>query len=428
MAGSGPTTEIIIRELGPKGDGVGQGPRGRVYVEGGLPGDRLMVRVHRGDDGIARGEILRVMQPSPQRVAPPCVYYDRCGGCTLQHMRVEDYRKWKQDTVRAALEKVNLRPRKWDDPVFVPEATRRRATFAVKKIKSGVIMGYYRRRSKEVTDIETCLVVAPEIMSMRDRLRPLLTGLVQEKRDLDVFIQYAGGAYDVVLTGALGPKGGPDMRTREAVADMARTAGIARIGWRNRDRDEIEILIENAKPVAAFGELRVPLPPGAFLQPTQDGEKALTDAVMALLPEGGKGRYADLFSGCGTFTGPMLARGSVDAYESVDPAVKALTKARGSLPLNVFRRDLFRNPLRREEANRYDAIVFDPPRAGAREQVQALASSKVKCLIGVSCNPATFARDARILCDGGYRLDRLRVVDQFTWSHHVELVAAFTRK
>jgi 23S rRNA (uracil1939-C5)-methyltransferase len=148
--------------------------------------------------------------------------------------------------------------------------------------------------------------------------------------------------------------------------------------------------------------------------------------VMELLPASGK--FADLFSGCGTFSGPMLARGSVDAYESVAPAIRALDKAKAALPLKAFRRDLDREPLRREEANRYDAIVFDPPRAGAAEQAKALAAAKMPVLIGVSCNPATFARDARMLVDGGYRFDSVRVIDQFTWSHHVELVAGFTKK
>jgi 23S rRNA (uracil1939-C5)-methyltransferase len=149
------------------------------------------------------------------------------------------------------------------------------------------------------------------------------------------------------------------------------------------------------------------------------------NTVNAFLPEAGT--FADLFAGCGTFTGAMLARGTVDAYESAGPAVRALDKAKGPKPLRPFRRDLFRAPLSAEEANRYDAIVFDPPRVGAEDQVRALASSKVPHLIGVSCNPVTFARDARILIEGGYRLDRVGIVDQFTWSHHVELAASFRR-
>jgi 23S rRNA (uracil1939-C5)-methyltransferase len=148
--------------------------------------------------------------------------------------------------------------------------------------------------------------------------------------------------------------------------------------------------------------------------------------VMELLPP--RGKFADLFAGCGTFAGPMLARGAVDAFEQTGPAVRALDKAKANQPLRATRRDLYRDPLRRDEANRYDAIVFDPPRAGAQEQVRALASARTPLLVGVSCNPATFARDARLLVDGGYRLDSVKIVDQFTWSHHVELVAGFVKR
>jgi len=238
-----------------------------------------------------------------------------------------------------------------------------------------------------------------------------------------------GGRFELAITGPVGKKGKPDLPVREAIAELAHKADINRISWRARERDQrddIEVMIERNPLIAKFGALDVALPPLAFLQPTQAGETALVEAVMELLPASGK--FADLFAGSGTFSGPMLGRGSVHAYESVGPAIRALDKARGPLPLKAFRRDLDREPLRREEANRYDAIVFDPPRAGAAEQVKALASAKTPLLIAVSCNPATFARDARILVDGGYRLDSVKVIDQFTWSHHVELVAGFSKR
>jgi 23S rRNA (uracil1939-C5)-methyltransferase len=227
----------------------------------------------------------------------------------------------------------------------------------------------------------------------------------------------------------VGKKGKPDLPVREAIADLAHKADINRISWRGRERgerDDIEVMIERHPLMAKFGALDVALPPLAFLQPTEAGEAALVAAVMELLPAHGK--FADLFSGSGTFSGPMLARGPVDAYESSAAAVRALDKAKGALPLKAFRRDLEREPLRREEANRYDAIVFDPPRAGAAEQAKALASAKTPLLVAVSCNPASFARDARFLVDGGYRLETVKVIDQFTFSHHVELVAGFSKR
>jgi 23S rRNA (uracil1939-C5)-methyltransferase len=263
-------------------------------------------------------------------------------------------------------------------------------------------------------------------MAMRTRLTTALAPILHEAKPATVFIQAVDGQFDIVITGPVGKTGKPDAPTRTAIAQFARASNVNRIAWRAGSDDAAEIIVETGPLRARFGDLDVTLPPLAFLQPTQAGEDALVAAVMTLLPRTGK--FADLFSGCGTFTGPMLARGAVDAYESVGSAIRALDKAKGARPLKALRRDLFLNPLRRDEANRYDAIVFDPPRAGAREQARTLASSRTPLLVGVSCNPATFARDARILVDGGYRLDSVRVVDQFTWSHHVELVAAFTKR
>lgn len=419
-------TEVSIRYLGPKGDGVADGPRGRIFVEGGLPGDRVRVRTWRDEEGIVRGEVVGLLQPSRHRRQAPCPHYDVCGGCTLQHADDGFYRNWKLDLVSETLKKNGLTPRKWETPVFIEGGSRRRATFAAYRKRDRVVMGYFRRRSKDVADISACLVADPALFELRDALRPHLAKILQEGKMADVFLQRVGNNFDMVITGRVGTKGEPDLAVREAVAELVRKTKVSRVGWRARGRDAVDIIIEREPLLADFGALSVPLPPAAFLQPTLEGEQALVQAVMGLLPA--KGHFADLFSGCGTFTGPMLARGSVDAFESVEPAIKALTRARGALPLKAVKRDLFKSPLRREDLSRYDAVVFDPPRAGAKEQCAAMATAKVPLLVGVSCNPSSFARDARILCDGGYRLDTVRVVDQFTWSHHVELVASFTRK
>jgi 23S rRNA (uracil1939-C5)-methyltransferase len=367
-------------------------------------------------------------------VQPPCPNYDVCGGCTLQHADEGFYRDWKVAIVRDALRRKGLSPKTWRDPVFVPPGTRRRATFNAHKHNGKVTLGYFRRRTHRITDIRACLVADPGVMALREKLVPLLAPILTEGKDADIFIQMVGGRFELAITGPVGKKGKPDLPVREAIADLAHKADINRISWRGRERDQrddIEVMIERNPLIAKFGPLDVALPPLAFLQPTQAGEAALVESMMELLPESGK--FADLFAGSGTFSGPMLARGPVDAYESVAPAIRALEKAAlnkigAALPLKAFRRDLDREPLRREEANRYDAIVFDPPRAGAAEQVKALASAKTPLLIAVSCNPATFARDARILVDGGYRLNSVKVIDQFTWSHHVELVAGFSKR
>jgi 23S rRNA (uracil1939-C5)-methyltransferase len=418
--------DLLIHELGPKGDGIHRSQGRSVYIDRALPGDRIEATIRRDVDGVLRGDLRNVVKASPHRVKAPCPNYSVCGGCTLQHAKDEFYRHWKIDIVRDALSGKGLRPRIWRDPVFLPAGDRRRATFTAYKKNNTVILGHYRRRAHHVADIASCLVVDPAIMNMRERLTTSLAAILQEGKPASTFIQAVNGQFDIVITGPVGKKGKPDFQVRDAIARFARDANIDRVSWRANLGDTAEIIVEISPPRARFGDLDVILPPLAFLQPTQAGEDALVDSVMQLLPRTGK--FADLFSGCGTFTGPMLERGAVDAYENVGSAVRALDKAKGTRPLKAIRRDLFLNPLRRDEASRYDAIVFDPPRAGAQEQVRALASSRTPLLIGVSCNPATFARDARILVDGGYRLDSVRVVDQFTWSHHVELVAAFARR
>jgi len=419
-------TDLTIETLGPKGDGISAGSRGRVYIDRGLPGDRVQARVRRDAQGIARGEIVQVLEPSPYRQKGPCLHYDHCGSCTLQHLDPKFYRAWKLEMVREAFHNQGLRPKRWMEPVFLGTHNRRRAVFSAMKSRGKIVLGYYRRRSNDITDVDSCLIAEPRLLSMRDTIKPCLNSLLIENQTVDIFLQLVGEAMDIVFTGPIGRRGEPDGAVRETLKILLETHAAIRIGWRAREGDRIETMGSRGVIAATFGDLTVALPAAAFLQPTVEGELALQNAVMQAVPA--RGTFADLFSGCGTFSGPLLGRGPVDAYESNLAAVKALSKAARTAPLKVFGRDLFGNPLRRSELNRYDAVMFDPPRAGCREQVEEMASARTPLLIGVSCNPATFARDARILCDGGYWLQSLQVIDQFLWSHHVEMVGVFTKK
>ena len=416
---------LEIHDLAPLGDGIHRAGRERIYVDRTLPGDVVEAKIQKPAGGIVRADVLRLLEASPHRVSAPCPHYDTCGGCTLQHAREDFHRAWKIETVRMALARQHLDPASWAEPIFLPEGKRRRATFAAFKKKGQVTLGYFRRRPHSVADIASCLIAAPAVMDMRARLAKGLAPILADGKPADVFVQVVNGLCDVAITGAVGQKGRPDLGVYEAAAELAHSLGLARISWRSKDYSEPEILIERTPVTARFGLLDVALPPLAFLQPTEAGETALVRAVMSGLPE--RGVFADLYSGCGTFSGAMLARGSVDAFDSIEPAVRALDRAKGPHQLRAQRRDLFRQPLDADESKRYDAIVFDPPRAGAEDQAKALAASAVPRLVAVSCNPVTFARDARILVEGGYRLDSVQIVDQFTWSHHVELVAQFTR-
>ncbi len=417
-------TSFTIHDLAPLGDGVHRDSGVRVYIERTLPGDVVEAKIQKAA-GLMRGEVTRIVTPSPHRVTPPCPHYDVCGGCALQHASEGFYRDWKMETVRGILARAGVAVHTWSPPVFVPGGTRRRVTFAAHRKGSAVTLGYFRRRSHKVADIASCLVADPAIMALRTTLAPALAVILQDGKAADIFIQTVDGAFDVVITGPVGKKGHPDLTVLEAGAQAADALGLNRLSWRARDHDTPEQIVERAPFLARFGALDVPLPPLAFLQPTKAGEAALVDAVMTHLPA--SGRFADLFAGCGTFSGALLRRGPTDAFESAGAAVRALDKAKGAAPLRVTQRDLFRMPLEAEDANRYDAIVFDPPRVGGEAQARELAASTVKRIVGVSCNPLTFARDAKILTDGGYRLENVAVVDQFTWSHHVELVGAFTK-
>lgn len=417
---------VVIHDLGPIGDGIHRGPRGPLFVERTLPGDRVEVRISRDKDGIHRGSVERILAPSQYRQDPPCPHFESCGNCTLQHLKEDFYKQWKLDVVRDAFRKQRLSPQRWEKPIFIGENNRRRATFSAIKVGPKTHFGFYQRRSKHIFDLETCQIAHPKILEIVQALKPLLSKALNEKKPVDLFIQLVGNSVDLVLTGPLGPKGVPEESLKRELGEFAKTQKISRISWRSTEKGKFVTLIGRAPVTATFGSLEVNLPPDAFLQPTLEGEEALVKAVMRALPE--KGRFADLFSGCGTFTGPMLERGSVDAYESSGVATLALSKAVSRNPLKVVRRDLFKDPVRKDEINKYDAVVFDPPRAGCAEQVRNLATSKVPILVGVSCNAQTFARDAKTLCEKGYSLQSLQVVDQFRWSHHVEIVGVFTRQ
>ena len=414
-----------IDALSPKGEGIGASKRERVFIDRALPGDLVEAKLRRDIDGVLRGDVVRLIEASPHRVEPPCPHYALCGGCTLQHATDAFYRDWKSGLVRAALSGKNIAPTRWRAPVFLPPGGRRRITFTAEKQGRTMALGYSRRRQRQIVAVDSCLIADPAIMALRDKLPLLLAPLLQEGKPATAFIQSIGGRFELVVTGPVGRDGKPDAAVRDAMATLADALAIDRVSWRAHLGDVPEVMIARSALRARFGALDVALPPLGFQQPTPAGEAALVAAVMEALPAAG--RFADLFAGSGTFSGPMLARGAVDAFENSATAVHALDNAKGDLPLKAMRRDLYRAPLTRDEAARYNALVFDPPRAGAEAQARELAKSAVPVLVAVSCNPATFARDARILVDGGYRLDCVQVIDQFTFSHHIELVAKFSK-
>lgn len=406
-----------IEEIGARGDGVALVEGERVFVPLSAPGDVARI-AYRGQ----RGELETLIEPSAFRAKPPCRYYGECGGCALQHLEAGFYRSWKRQLVVDALAREGF-DESLVAPLFsCPAASRRRAAFAVRRTAKGVVFGFNRRRSATLVDIDNCLVLAPGLQTALPHLRALAEAAPARWRLFDLHVTLCDNGVDAVFVGgdAADDLTGSEMM---ALTEAARANGVARLTVERAPIAAFE------QPAVRFGGVSVAPPPGGFLQASREGEAALTDFVVKHA-EGAR-RIADLFSGCGTFSLPLAKDAAVSAFDSDAPAIAALGAAARAAglrhPLKAETRNLFERPLRAEELKAYDGVVFDPPRAGAQAQAEQLAQSDVPVVIGVSCNPASFARDAALLRDGGYRLSQALPVDQFTFSPHVELAGFFTK-
>jgi len=416
------TLDVTIAEVGARGDGIAVAEGLRLFVPLTLPGDRVRVRVSdpAGKGEGVRAELLETLESGPGRGEPSCRHFGQCGGCTLQHMDDDTYAAWNVGIIRSALARVGLEDAPLAPLERTPPGARRRARFGALKRGKRVWFGFNERQSHRLADLEECPVLTPRLFALVDPLRRLLADILPEGGQCDVVAADLEGGIDLLL---VGPR---DLgrAARETLVAFEPEV-VARIAWQPDERGNAEP-VANRRPVAVrFGGVSIALPPGAFLQASAEGEAALVAAVTRAV--GDAARIADLFAGLGTFSIPLSQQAAVHAVESDVAAVTAVSRSVQGLRLTAERRDLFEQPLTVKELNRFDAVVFDPPRAGAAAQAGALAASKVPLVVGVSCNPATFARDARILVDGGYRLTRVHPVDQFLWSAHVELVGVFER-
>jgi 23S rRNA (uracil1939-C5)-methyltransferase len=402
--------QVTITRLGHHGDGVADGP---VFAPRTLPGEVVEGAL----DG-QRMDAPRIVTPSADRVRPPCPHYRACGGCALQHARDTFVTQWKESVIQTALAaqglKVAFRPAH-----ISPLRSRRRATFTGRRTKAGALVGFHARASDILTDVSSCLILHPALLDGLPALRELTARFGSRKGALALAVTVSESGLDLAVTG-----GKPlDDPTRAALGAWAESTGLARLSW------EAEVVAQARPPLHRFGAAMVSPPPGAFLQATQPGEAALQSAVVDAI--GDVRRIADLFSGCGTFALPLAAQAEVHAVEGDAPMLAALDlgwrQAQGLRRVTAEARDLFRRPLLADELKPFDAVVIDPPRAGAEAQARALVASAVPVVAALSCNPVTFARDARILCDGGFRLEWVQMVDQFRFSPHVELAARFVR-
>jgi 23S rRNA (uracil1939-C5)-methyltransferase len=403
--------EVRIERLGAQGDGVAQGSGGPLFVPFTLPGELVKVGAEPGEP---RAEPLAILEPSPERVLPVCPHFGTCGGCSLQHMESRAYLAWKREQVAAALASRGLEA-PVEDVLAVPLGSRRRAAFTLGRTARGVAFG---ARSHDIVDIAVCPVLSAAIAGRLTKLKSALAPLLGGKREARVTVTEADQGLDLVVEG-IRPSAGLFAKLASAGASL----GAARLTV-----DGESVILGGEPSVTLLGG-QVRLPPGAFLQASREAESV----IVALVGQGvGRAkRVADLFAGIGTFTFALAGSAEVDAFEQDEAAIAALGQAARATPklkpVRTFSRDLFRAPLTARELARYDAVVLDPPRSGAKAQAEALAASKVGKIVMVSCNPGTCARDLRTLVDGGYRITRVVPVDQFLFSPHIELVAELER-
>jgi len=405
-----PLEEVAIVALDAEGHGVAVDG---TIVAFALPGERALVRQGK------RAELVETLNAAPGRAAPICPWFGRCGGCVAQHMPASLYRPWKRGLVADALEREGVRA-EVKDLIDAHGAGRRRATFHARfPHGSPDEVGFMRARSHAIVAIDGCPLFSPGMAGAIPAARSLSGDLRGLMKPLDIGVTATLDGLDVDLRGS-GPLGRAEAEKLARTADALDLARVSNHG---------EVVIERRAPRVAFGEAIVRLPPGGFLQATEAGEAWL--AAFAERALAGARRIADLFCGAGAFA-LRLARGhEVFAADSEPAAVAALARAAATAPglrkLDAETRDLFRRPLRAQELAAFDAALIDPPRAGALDQARALAASTLPLVVSISCNPATFARDARILIDGGFQMESPTPLDQFRFSAHVEIAAVFRR-
>ena len=353
------------------------------------------------------------LAPGPHHREPPCRHFPECGGCQLQHADDQAYRGYLVSRIETALAQHDLKT-EVRDPHLSPPCSRRRATLRGLRVGKAAVLGFNAEKSHRIVDMHECHILRPELFALVAALRELLSDLAQPKRPAEVQLTIVDQGADVLLRGAEAE----GLGAVERLTSFASAHGLARLSV---DRGfGPEVSYEPEPVTVTLSGRPVPFPVGGFLQATEDGEEALIASVREAVGEGVA--VADLFAGIGTFALALRASYAAEASRDASAALK-----RAAPQMTVEHRDLYRRPLNAAEVKRFDGVVLDPPRAGAQEQVKTLSISTVQRIAYVSCNPATFARDAKTLADGGYALQWVRPVGQFRWSTHVELAACFTR-
>jgi 23S rRNA (uracil1939-C5)-methyltransferase len=420
--GRADTVELVVESLGAQGDGIAYWHGETVFLPFTVPGDRVRaeIGVRRGSG--REGRVVERLAAGPGRAEPVCRHFGRCGGCALQHLTTDDYRAVKLGALGEALRRVGIDPAVVAPPKIVP-SQRRRARLGLTRLHdagSPGIVGFRERFRHALVDVAECAVLEPPLFALIEPLRQAAAAILSPGGAAEAMLTRCDSGVDLLIEA----KDPPGLAALETLADFAERHDLARIVWRSRLDDAP--IVERRPARVVFSGLAVPFPPGAFLQASAAAEAVLAAEVMAGVGE--QRPVIDLYAGLGTFSLALAEGGVVHAVEGDAASVAALSEATASLKqVTVERRDLDRAPLSPAELATYAAAVFDPPRTGARRQAEALAASKIETIVAVSCNPATFARDAALLARGGYRLRQVTPVDQFVWTPHLELVALFRR-
>jgi 23S rRNA (uracil1939-C5)-methyltransferase len=414
------TETLTIARLGSGGDGIAETAGGPVYVPFTLPGETVAVARVKN-----QGTVMSMSVASPERVEPPCAHFGpdgkngTCGGCTLQHASDTLYHDFKRNLVIGALKSKGLTP-EVAPLVIARPGERRRVVFTVRKTEKAVLLGFNQAGSHHIVSIDHCPISSDGIISRLDAIRRIAGALATSSEPFRLTVLETSTGLDLAFEGVKKISA----RERHAVTETVLSLrGIARVS------NDGEILIEPQKPEIDFSGVRVFPPAGGFTQATKPAEDAMAELVLAAL--GKAKRVADLFAGSGTFALRIARQAKVHAVEGDERSLKALDhgarNTQGLKPVTVERRDLFRRPLMVSELKVFDAVVFDPPRAGAEDQCKELARSAVKTIVAVSCNPTSLARDLSILTAAGYRIRMVTPIDQFLWSAHVEVVAVLEK-
>ncbi|MCJ9672186.1 MULTISPECIES: class I SAM-dependent RNA methyltransferase [unclassified Neorhizobium] len=408
------TVTVTISRLGAQGHGIANGEDGPVYVPYALPGETLAI-ARNGD----HGTVMSTSNPSPDRVTPPCRHFgpdsDACGGCSLQHLADAPYHAFKRNLVVEALKSKGLTP-EVGELIIAHPGERRRVVFSARKTEKELLLGFNRAETNHIVSIVECPIASPGIVARLEAIRAVGKALATGSETFRIAVLETLAGLDLAAEGL---KPLDDKQRRTVTETVLALKSIARVSVNG------EIIIELQKPLVDFGGVKVSPPPGAFTQATKPAEDAMAELVLSHV--GKAKRIIDLFAGSGTFSLRLARIAKVHAVEGDEKSVRALDLAarntQGLKPVSVEKRDLYRRPMMVSELKNYDAVVFDPPRAGAEVQMKELARSTVKTVVAVSCNPLTLARDLRILVDAGYQIKTVTPIDQFLWSPHVEAVA-----